>query len=89
MCRIVSATLLLVASIEEAFEEHGDWIVELVDYAFFERDNSIIGNVNVFRTDLSAALGDVAETDASLTLQPLHTVSSVERVHLQTGKPYH
>ena len=44
-------------------------IVVLVDDAFLERDDGVVGDGDVLRADVGTALGDVAVTDAVITLQ--------------------
>ena len=46
----------------------------------------VVGDVDVLRADLRAALGDVAVADVVLLLQIRNTVLDVERVHLERGR---
>src|SRR5262249_4463289 len=61
------------------------WIVELVDDAFLQRNDGVVGDVNVLGTDFGTALGDVAVADASLLLQISAARRHIERVHLEAG----
>ncbi len=45
-------------------EDPRDRIVELVDDPFLERNDRVVGDVDVFGADLGAALGDVAVADS-------------------------
>jgi hypothetical protein len=54
-----------------------------VDYALLEWDDGVVGDGNVFRTDLGAALGDVAVADAVTLLELVRTIQHVEGVHLE------
>src|SRR5262249_32495425 len=52
------------------FPNHSrDRIVELVDDALFERNDRVVGDVDVLGADLRAALRDVAEAEAHSFLQ--------------------
>src|SRR3954451_6607567 len=44
--------------------EPSQWIIEIIYDAFFQRNDSIISNFNVFRAPLRTALGDVAVADS-------------------------
>ena len=67
--------LLLAA--EYFVEEFSDWVVELIHNAFFQRNDSVVSYVNVFRADLGAAFRDVTHPDAALVFEQFR---SVERV---------
>src|SRR3954453_38805 len=54
--------------------------------ALLERDDRVVGDLDVFRADLGAALRDVAEADAGLVLQVAQPVALVRRVHLEAGR---
>src|SRR5262249_48986060 len=60
-------------------------VVELIHHALLERDDGIVGDLDLFRTDLSAALGDIAVTDSKFVLQQFGAIDIIERVHLQPG----
>src|ERR1700757_281413 len=49
----------------EEFQQLSQWIVKLVYNAFFERNNRVIGNRDVFGTDFRAALRDVAVANSA------------------------
>src|SRR5438105_3872031 len=66
-------------------EQAGERIKKLIHYALFQRNDSIIGNRDAFRTNFGAAFGDVAVTDAMRLLQLLQPLFRVERMHLQGG----
>src|SRR5262249_45178225 len=68
-------------------EEPQDRVVVPVDHALLERDDAVVGDVDVLRADLGAALGDVAEADPGHVADHLPTVEGVQRVHLQFGQP--
>src|SRR5258707_3977474 len=61
----------------------GQRVVELGHDPLLERDDRVVGDVDVLRTDLGAALRDVAEPDAGLRPQELEAVVRVERLHLE------
>ena len=43
--------------------EPPEWIVELVHDAFLQRNDSVVCDMNAFRADLGATLGDIAVPD--------------------------
>src|SRR5512144_805377 len=57
--------------------------VEAVGHPLLQRDDAVVGDVDVLGADLGAALGDVAEPDARLLADELGPVAGVERVHLE------
>src|SRR5690606_23762621 len=70
----------------EYAEEAGDRVEELIDDAFLQRDDRIIGDRDVLGADLGAAFGDVAEADAVFVADFGDAVFGVERVHLEGGE---
>src|SRR5438045_1052053 len=58
-------------------------IVELVDDAFFERDDGVVGDRDALRAHLRAAFRDVAVPDALRVLERGAAVLDVERMHLE------
>src|SRR5438093_5750158 len=58
-------------------------IIKVVHYAFFQWNNPVIGDLNAFRANLCAALGDVAIADPLAVSQFVSTVFSIQRMHLQ------
>src|SRR6266850_4996737 len=67
------------------FEELPDRVVKLVHHPFFQRDDRIVRDCNVFRADLRAAFGDVAQADPLSFLQLCQSVFRVKRMHFQRG----
>src|SRR5947209_5921907 len=49
-------------------EDLRKWIVFAVHYAFLQRDDAVVGDLDVLRADLAAAFGDVAQTEPVLFL---------------------
>src|SRR6185295_6884010 len=56
-----------------------------IDHPLLERDDRVVGDVDVLRADLGAALGDVAEAYTCVLGQELGAVDGIERVHLERG----
>src|SRR5215813_11583855 len=54
-------------------------------HPLLQRDQRVIGDLDVLGADLSAALGDVAVAEAEGLLSLLDPVGGVGRVHLQLG----
>src|SRR5690242_3481349 len=57
--------------------------VEAVGHPLLQRDDAVVGDVDVLGADLGAALGDVAESDAGLLADELAPVAGIERMHLE------
>ena len=64
-------------------QENFDGIVKLVNHAFLERNDGVVGDVNVFGTNLGAAFGDVAEADSRVILEQFGAIKTVHRMHLK------
>src|SRR5918995_634924 len=60
-------------------------IEELVHHPLLERNDRIIGNRDVFGTNLGAALGDVAVPDTLGPPKVSHPVLHIQRMHFQCG----
>ncbi len=58
-------------------------IVKVVHYAFLQRNNSVIGDLNAFGANLCATFCDIAVTDPLRISQFLNAILGIERVHLQ------
>src|SRR5437667_12002714 len=56
-----------------------------IDDPFLERNDGVVGDVNVFRADFRAAFGDVAEANAEGLLEEWSAIDAVHRVHFQGG----
>src|SRR5262249_21134824 len=62
-----------------------DGIVVFVNHALFQRDDGIVSDMNLFRTDLGTALGDVAVADAELVFEERGPRDVVLGMHFQAG----
>src|SRR5919106_6560602 len=62
-------------------------IVVLVGDTLLEGDDGVVGDVDVYRADFGAALGDVAEPEAVVLLEVGQPVGLVHGVHLQPLVP--
>src|SRR4029077_8243638 len=69
--------------LELAAQPH-DRVVALIHLALLQRDDRVVGDVDVLGAHLGAALGDVAVPDAHRG-----PFLGVERVHGQLGQPDH
>src|SRR5258708_29627540 len=67
----------------EDLHEVADWIVELVDAPLLERNDRIVRDRNMLRTDLGAAFRDVAVADSVRLLQLRYAIRRIQRMHLQ------
>src|SRR5258708_2859448 len=67
----------------EGREQIAERIVPAIGDPVVERDDGVVGDVDLLRTDPRAALGDVAEPDPFRLRQFLQPVLGVERMHLQ------
>lgn len=64
-------------------EQFFDRIVELVNNAFFERNNGVVRNRDMLWADLRATFGNVTIPDTIRILQFFESVLSVNWVHFQ------
>src|SRR5580765_6667988 len=60
-----------------------DGIVELIDDALLEGNDRVVGDRDVFRTDLRAAFRDIAVADALGVLEIGGAALDIERMHLE------
>src|SRR5262249_18452728 len=63
--------------------EPAERIVEFVHHAFLQWNDSVVGDLNIFRTNFRAALSDVAKTDPLGVSQFVDSVLRIERMHFQ------
>ena len=70
---------------QDLFEQFPDGVVILIHHPLFEGDDGVVRDMDSFRADLGAALGDVAQPDARLVLEVFHPGGCVQGVHLQSG----
>src|SRR5262249_36821745 len=76
---------LLLLRPELSHEPHHG-IEELVGHPLLERDDSVVGDVDVLRAHLGAALGDVAQADAGDVFDECGAVDRVEGMHVEAGQ---
>ncbi len=57
----------------------------VVYHPLLERNDRVVRDGDVLRTDLGAALGDVAIADPELFLERRHAIGHIQRMHLQRG----
>ena len=77
-----------IARLELSHQPH-QRIVEAIDDPFLQRDDGVVGDVDVFGARFGAAAGDVAQAGAALVLDLLDAVVGVEGVHVETGEAHH
>src|SRR3982750_1844011 len=77
--------LALFLSSLQFTQEPPHWIVMVVDHALLQRNDSVIRNMDILRTNLCAALGNRAETDRQFLFQQLSSRQTIKRMHLQPG----
>src|SRR5262249_35990251 len=82
---VASRGRLLAAQLPE--HPH-DGVVVVVDHALLQRNDRVVGDLDVLRADLGAALRDVAEPEAGSRPDELPAVHGVERVHVQLGQAH-
>src|SRR5262245_56969136 len=68
--------------------EPDDRVVLLRHQPFLEGNDGVVGDVDVLRAHVGAALGDVAVSEPGLGLRQLQAVVDVERVHLELGNAH-
>src|SRR5882762_11075624 len=59
-------------------------VVELVHHPLLQRNDGVIRNMDIFRTNLCATFRYVAQSDAQLILQQLRSGNAVHRMHFQS-----
>src|SRR5262245_21090106 len=74
----------LFAPAAELAQEPDDRIV-VVGHPLLHGNDPVVGDVDVLRADLRAALRDVAQTDPGLGADEFGAVEGVQRVHVQPG----
>src|ERR1700733_13805349 len=57
----------------------------IIHDSFLQRNDSVVGNLNVLRAHLRATFRDVAVADAVRLSQLLEPILGIERVHLERG----
>src|SRR3982074_692146 len=72
-----------IVSAGELTPRPGERVVVLGDHPLFERNNGVVGDFDLLRTHLRAALGDVAHADAGARFDQLQPVIAVQRMHFQ------
>src|SRR5580700_1445380 len=72
--------------IAECPEQFRQRIEETVHDALLERNDRVVGDRDVFRTNFGTALGDVAKTYAELLSQILNAIAYVQRMHFESGR---
>ena len=65
-----------------------DRVVRARHDALLERDDRVVGDVDVLGTDVRAALGDVAVAEPVLQSREVDAVVRVERMHLERREPH-
>src|SRR5581483_2581653 len=73
----------------EAPRDRADGVEVRVVHALLERDDRVVGDVDVLRAHLLAALRDVAVADSGGALQEWAAVEDVLRVHLEARDAHH
>ena len=63
-------------------------VVLAAGHPLLHRDQRVVGDLDVLRADLGAALGDVAVAEPEVVLGDVAPVGGVGRVHLQLGDPH-
>src|SRR5438093_5143660 len=65
-----------------------DRVVRARHHALLERDDRVVGDVDVLRAHIRAALGDVAVAEPVLLTNEFGAIVRVERMHLERREPY-
>src|SRR5664279_2417549 len=85
--------ITLRSALLDALSAANDRIELEVDDALLERNQGVVGDLDVLGAHIGAALGDVAEAEAMLVLCGLLAVDSllrgrIERMHVELGHPH-
>src|SRR5439155_1485707 len=65
-----------------------DRVVRARHHALLERDDRVVGDVDVLRAHVRAALGDVAVAEPVLLTNEFGAIVRVERMHLERREPH-
>ena len=65
----------------QASPDPGKGVIESSGNAFFEGDDAVICDADVFRADFSTTFGDIAEADAENIFEVLQAVEGVQGMH--------
>src|SRR5215213_7997789 len=63
-----------------------NWILVPICYPLLERNNRVVRDVDIFWTDFSAALRDIAVADARVFARQLQTIHGVQRMHVELSE---
>jgi hypothetical protein len=86
--RPIPAEMLFVSFTFPKFtQEPSYWIIVLVNNALFQRNDRVVGDMNILGTYFGAALRDVAQPDAQIILQQISPRQAVQGMHFQSGNP--
>src|SRR5260370_14602667 len=69
-------------------DKHEQRIIVFIHYPLLERDDGVVGDVDIFGAHLGAALGDVAEPEAQFLLQHLCPRDAVKGLHLKRSRAH-
>src|SRR5690606_18206590 len=69
--------------------DHRQRVIVSVGHAFFQRDDAVVRDSDVFGAHLGAATSDVAHAGAVLVFQLGHPIVVVEGIHFETGDADH
>ena len=61
-------------------------VIKFIHHSFFQRNNPVVRDLNLLRTNLGAAFRDVALPDPVGFAQLRYPIFGIERVHLQGGR---
>ena len=81
--KLLGAEFSIEVSARKDLEEFADRVVGFIRHPFFQRDDGIVCDRDVFGAHLGTALRNVAVADALSLGEFLGTVLRVERVHIQ------
>ena len=59
---IAPAAATSLGFLGEKAEQFGDRVVVVIDNPFFQRDDRVVGDMDMFRTNFGATFGDIAES---------------------------
>src|SRR5579864_4202262 len=87
MSGLFARTALRIAS--HPLERPPDGVEVDIVHPLLQRNDGIVGDLDVLRTHLCAALRDVAVAHARLSFQKRPPVEDIARMHLETRDPDH
>src|SRR6266404_7792135 len=84
LCNIVTLLTILTFPLQ-LLPDPSQRIVKIIHDPFLQRDDPVVGDLNVLRANFRATFGDVAVADPVRRAQFFEAILGIERMHLERG----